>query len=209
MKGLEFFKSIRVRLIFFYIIVVIIPLVLCGLYVYRQVSDVIKKDTSNLIINNLNNVADNIDSMLINAEKVQNYVIANENFIDNIEALKPISQMNSIEDYNRQKIILDLLFDYSFSTPYISSIYVYCEKPDILFRSIGEEKMIDGLNIEEDEWYQNYIRAKNPKSRSGFACFSSPTLHVPVASIAVFSVVNRVTDCSYLVPAAPFWKYPF
>lgn len=160
MKFLNFYKSIRLRLISLYIMLVIIPVILCGAYMFNRFSDIISRNTSDLIMNNLGNVAENIDTVLKNIENMQMFIASNDRFIESIKELKPANELNDYLDYIIQKQISDNLFDYTFLNQYVNSIYLYCINSKIMFQSLGSEKITANMDLDSNEWYQNYLRSE-------------------------------------------------
>jgi len=162
-KYVNFIFSIKFKIVLFSLILIILPCLILGAYVYFKLAALDKVNTSTYIINNLKSTADNIDDILSNIEYLSIPVVSDEAFLDGLKKLSGLS--DSYSDYLIQKNMNEFLFDTNFKNKYINTIYLYSTMNKTAYSSVGTVRTFYEQEVQESPWLKDFEKATELRSK--------------------------------------------
>lgn len=162
---LQFFNTIRFKLILIFLILFLIPFVLVETIIYKNIEENALKDTNGLMVNNLRLVSDYTTTFLSDIQTDFQNIIFQEDFI---LALFKVEDLGAITTQYQLDATEKLSDDFE---PYlesdrIDSVYLFNRDNKVFydFSYLSPSYLVK--NFEETLWYQQYVTAYHTESQS-------------------------------------------
>jgi len=149
---------------FSYIVILLIPIIIMGIFVYGNFTNILKEEVLINNLNRLNNISKQIDTELFQLKQIQSQIYLNKN-------LRPFYFQNSPL---KGKIARDELRNYTTTNSLLDDIILYYQGDNFLYSSTSSytiDRFINHIyqydNWTEDEFKKTLLSIKAPILRLG------------------------------------------
>lgn len=159
----KWFHSIRVKIAVVYIVLVSVILIGMSAGFRNMLQEEAVSRSTGLCRNTLQNISAAIDSKLLLADDFRYTIHADGTMMDALLHILPLGQRTTYQQYVYQTNIRKGLIDYSHTSSFVDSFYLYSYGSETLFSSKSKYFIVNDLSESECALTRAYVRARDAK----------------------------------------------